>query len=188
LGRNETKETRSFVLKPSEVYFSLSTGGTRFLTLGVKRRVQSLLYGLSTNTIGKFPSTKLLMTLRIFIVDDSDRVRAAIKALLSSTSSKWLVCGESAGGDDAVKRAAEIMPDVILLDLSLSQVQGTALATRLRDAIPAATIVLMSAQDPKVMRQFADLLQIEHFVPKSNLGVELVTTLEDINRKKVRSA
>jgi DNA-binding NarL/FixJ family response regulator len=127
------------------------------------------------------------MTLRIFIVDDSDRVRAAIKSLLKSNSSQWLVCGEAVDGDDAMERAAVAMPDVILLDLSLPQVPGTTLAARLREAIPSATIVIMSAQDPRLMRQFADSLQVEYFLTKSNLGTDLIPSLENIWRQK-RSA
>jgi len=131
---------------------------------------------------------KPTMTLRIFIVDDSDRVREAIKSLLRSDPNKWLVCGEVVDGDDAVERAAEAIPDVILLDLSLPQIDGSVLATKLRDAIPAAAIVLMSAQDPRLMRQLADSFQVEHCLPKSNLGSELITTLENISRKRPRSA
>jgi DNA-binding NarL/FixJ family response regulator len=127
------------------------------------------------------------VTLRIFIIDDSDRVRAAIKSLLSSNSSKWLVCGEAVDGDDAVERAAAAMPDVILLDLSLPQVHGTVLAAKLREAIPSATIVIMSAQEPRLMRQFADSLAVEYFLTKSNLGTDLIASLEDVSRKK-RSA
>jgi two-component system, NarL family, response regulator LiaR len=124
------------------------------------------------------------MTLRIFIVDDSDRVREAIKSLLAAHSSKWLVCGEAVGGDDAVERAAEAMPDVVLLDLSLPQVHGTVVATKLRGAIPSAAIVIMSAQDPRLMRQFAESIQVEHFVSKSNLGTDLIASLERIAGKK----
>jgi DNA-binding NarL/FixJ family response regulator len=154
------------------------------LTLGRKLCIQSLLYGVSTNTLAQSRSTKLIMALRIFIVDDSDRVREAIKSLLGSHSSKWLVCGEAVDGDDAVERAAVAMPDVILLDLSLPQVHGTVLATKLRKAIPSATIVIMSAQEPRLMRQFADSFQVEHFVSKSNLGRELIASLEKISGEK----
>ena len=120
------------------------------------------------------------MTLRIFIVDDSDRVRKAIKSLLDLDSRKWFVCGEAVDGEGAVERAVAAVPDVVLLDLSLPQVHGTVLATKLRAAIPSATIVMMSAQDPRLMRQFADLFQIEHFVSKSNLGTDLLASLEGI--------
>src|SRR5580658_10762975 len=96
------------------------------------------------------------MALRIFIADDSDPVRKAIKTLLLSDSNEWLVCGEAADGNQAIMGAGEAMPDVILLDLSLPQVSGAVLATKLRDAIPSATIVIMSAQDPGVIRRIAD--------------------------------
>ena len=119
-----------------------------------------------------------------FIVDDSDCVREAIKSLLASHSNKFLVCGEAVDGEEAVERAAAAMPDVILLDLSLPQVHGPVVATKLRDAIPSATIVIMSAQDPRLMRQFADSLQVEYFVTKSNLGSELIARLEKIAYKK----
>jgi len=76
------------------------------------------------------------------------------------------------------------MPDVILLDLSLPQVHGTVLAAKLREAIPFATIVIMSAQEPRLMRQFADSLAVEYFLTKSNLGTDLIASLEDVSRKK----
>jgi|HubBroStandDraft_1064217.scaffolds.fasta_scaffold111430_1 CheY-like chemotaxis protein len=184
LGR---EQTRSFGPGSLAVYFSLTAAGSRFLTLGRKRCIQSLPYGLSSDALAQSRSTELLMTLRIFIVDDSDRVRAAIKSLLNSNSSQWLVCGEAVDGDDAIERAALAMPDVILLDLSLPQVPGTVLAAKLQEAIPSATIVIMSAQDPRLMRQFADSLQVEYFLTKSNLGTDLIPSLENISRKK-RSA
>jgi len=124
------------------------------------------------------------MTLRIFIVDDSERVREAIKTLLSFDSSQWLVCGEAVDGPQALERAAQTMPDVILMDLSLPQVNGTFLATKLRNAIPSVTIVVMSAQDPRLMRQFADSVGAEHFVPKSNLATELLASLHNISSKR----
>jgi DNA-binding NarL/FixJ family response regulator len=124
------------------------------------------------------------MALRIFIADDSDPVRKAIKTLLLSDSNEWLVCGEAADGNQAIMGAVEAMPDVILLDLSLPQVSGAVLATKLRDAIPSATIVIMSAQDPGVIRRIADSFRFEYCVPKSSLGTDLIASLESIARSK----
>ena len=157
------------------------------MAFGRKYCIRFLWYGLSTSNLAKSRSTKPIMALRIFIVDDSDCVREAIKSLLASHSKKFLVCGEAVDGEEAVERAAAAMPDVILLDLSLPQVHGTVVATKLRDAIPSATIVIMSAQDPKLMRTFADSIQIEHFASKSNLGTDLIASLEQISGEKQRS-
>ena len=182
----ERKETDFFVPGLSKLYFSLLAWGGRFLAFARKYCIQFLWYGLSTIILTKFRSTKPIMALRIFIVDDSDRVREAIKSLLASHSNKFLVCGEAVDGEEAVKRAAAAMPDVILLDLSLPQVHGTVVATKLRDAIPSATIVIISAQDPKLMRTVADSIQIEYFASKSNLGTDLIASLEQISGEKQR--
>jgi two-component system, response regulator YesN len=124
------------------------------------------------------------MRQRILIADDSDTVSEAIKALLLSDSKEWLVCGRAADGEQAITRATETMPDVILLDLSLPQAPGNFLAKRLRDAVPTATIVLMSAQDPRVLRHLGDMLGVEYCLPKSSLGTELIPILNGIARKK----
>jgi len=124
------------------------------------------------------------MALRIFIADDSDAVRKAIKALLISDSNEWLVCGEAADGSQVISGAAETMPEVILLDLSLPQVPGTVLAKKLREAVPTATLIIMSAQDPSVIRRIADSFRVEYCLPKSSLGTDLIATLENIARNK----
>jgi DNA-binding NarL/FixJ family response regulator len=125
------------------------------------------------------------MALRVFIADDAQAILRAIKALLVADSSEWSVCGEAADGDQAILRAIETVPDIILLDLSLPQASGaSSVATRLRDAIPTATIVLMSAQEPSVLRHLADSLGVEYYVPKSELATELIAILNNIARKK----
>jgi len=124
------------------------------------------------------------MALRIFIADDSDPVRKAIKALLISDSNEWLICGEAADGNQVLMAAAEAMPDVILLDLSLPRVPGAVLATKLRDAIPSATIVIMSAQEPSLMRRIADSFRLEYCLPKSTLGTDLIASLRNIASNK----
>jgi DNA-binding NarL/FixJ family response regulator len=124
------------------------------------------------------------MPLRILIVDDSEHVCKAIKSLLDSDSNEWLVCGEAEDSDRALKQAAETAPDVILLDLSLPQVPAAEIAAKLRATAPFATIIIMSAQDQELMRSIADSLGIEHFMTKSQLGTDLVTSLRTISRQK----
>ena len=84
----------------------------------------------------------------------------------------------------ALERVAETMPNVILLDLSLPRIPGTVIATKLRDSVPSATVVIMSAQGPALMRHLADSLRVEYFVSKSNLGSDLIASLKNILYKK----
>ena len=54
--------------------------------------------------------------LSILIVDDHAAIRAAVRARLESCSG--FVCGEAANGLDAIEKARELKPDLILLDIS----------------------------------------------------------------------
>ena len=65
--------------------------------------------------------------IRILIADDSPTVRTGLKLLLQFHDN-WTVCGEAENGQDAVKKAAELQPDVILLDISMPSMDGLSAA------------------------------------------------------------
>jgi len=59
---------------------------------------------------------------RALIADDETVVRLDVKAMLESVGLE--VCGEAADGEDAVRRALELRPDVIVLDASMPRLDG----------------------------------------------------------------
>jgi DNA-binding NarL/FixJ family response regulator len=80
---------------------------------------------------------------RILIVDDHPLTRDALSALLRQNG--FVVVGEAADGETAVRRAAELEPDLILLDLSLPGMNGLEALPQLRAAAPAAEVVVLTA-------------------------------------------
>ena len=80
---------------------------------------------------------------RILIVDDHPLTRDALSALLRQNG--FAVVGEAADGETAVRRAAELEPDLILLDLSLPGMNGLEALPQLRAAAPAAEVVVLTA-------------------------------------------
>jgi YesN/AraC family two-component response regulator len=68
--------------------------------------------------------------MRILIVDDSDAMRRGVKDLLSSKAD-WKVCGEARNGDEGIRKARELRPDVILLDISMPGMNGLDVARTL---------------------------------------------------------
>jgi DNA-binding NarL/FixJ family response regulator len=79
----------------------------------------------------------------VLIVDDHPLTREALATLL--TQSGFTVAGEAADGETAVERAAQLAPDLILLDLSLPGMNGLEALPKLREAAPRAEVVVLTA-------------------------------------------
>jgi DNA-binding NarL/FixJ family response regulator len=82
---------------------------------------------------------------RILLVDDHPLTRSALSALL--TQHGFSVVGEAEDGGAAIQRAAELEPDVILLDLSMPGVDGLSALPRLREAAPQCEVVVLTASE-----------------------------------------
>jgi DNA-binding NarL/FixJ family response regulator len=80
------------------------------------------------------------MAHRIFIVDDNPSVRRGIRTLLETSG--FEICGEAADGLDAVERAPEINPDLIILDVATPRMNGLDAARKLHDIHPHVPILL----------------------------------------------
>ena len=117
--------------------------------------------------------------MRILIVDDNEMVRRAVILLLSS----WpvcKVCGEASSGEEAIVKAKELRPDLILLDISMPGANGFEVAVTFRRETPQARIVIMSQHDqtqllPRALEAGADAC-----VDKDSLSTDLLPTIERI--------
>jgi two-component system, NarL family, response regulator NreC len=69
------------------------------------------------------PEDVMSKAIRILLVDDHALLRAGLRALLS-TESDLMIVGEAGSGEDAVKLAAEVRPDIVLMDLSMPGMGG----------------------------------------------------------------
>jgi DNA-binding NarL/FixJ family response regulator len=123
-------------------------------------------------------------TLRILVVDDSAGVRKGIRNILNSGSEEWTICGDLEDGEELVARAGESKPDVILLDLSVARLSGLGLIKTLNEMLPHVAIIVMSDQEPSVLRYLTESLALHYFVSKSRLATDLVPQLEAISRSK----
>jgi len=80
---------------------------------------------------------------RILLVDDHPLTRSALAGLL--TQHGFDVVGEAEDGGEAIDRAAELAPDLILLDLSMPGLDGITALPRLREAAPECEVVVLTA-------------------------------------------
>ena len=121
------------------------------------------------------------MALRILIADDSSSLRQALKDMLGLSPEKWVICGEAADGHEAVNQTIDLKPDVLLLDLSIPALSGFEVVKALRQQQSPTTVVLMSQQDPGVMKRLAASATVPFFVAKAELVRDLPLVLQRIS-------
>ena len=80
----------------------------------------------------------------ILIVDDSPEVCSIVRNFLQRDVT-FQICGEAGNGLEAIKKAEELRPDLILLDLKMPGLNGIEVANVLKRVLPKAQIVLFSA-------------------------------------------
>jgi len=85
---------------------------------------------------------------RILIVDDSDSLLNVLHRSLESCG--FTVCGEALNGLEAIGKAAELQPDLVILDLSMPGLNGVEVASTLQRLLPKVPIVLFTLYGDRV--------------------------------------
>jgi DNA-binding NarL/FixJ family response regulator len=92
------------------------------------------------------------------------------------------VCGEAANGKDAVREVAKVLPDVILLDLSIPLLHGLRVAEILKRDYPALAVIVMSEQDISVLSRLANAAGTRYCIAKSRAALDLIPMLLCLQR------
>jgi DNA-binding NarL/FixJ family response regulator len=84
--------------------------------------------------------------IRVLLVDDQRLVRAGLRMLCESAPDMTIV-GEAENGQEAIRLAEQVAPDVVLMDLRMPHVDGTVATARIRAARPAVKVVVLTTFD-----------------------------------------
>ena len=114
---------------------------------------------------------------RVVIADDHQVVREGLQMILAESDGEIVVVGEASDGDEAVRLATEVQPDVVLMDLSMPRVDGLEATRRLREAgVPARVLILTSFADGEGVRD-AVRAGVTGYLMKDVLKTELLTAI-----------
>ncbi len=127
------------------------------------------------------------MTVRILLVDDHPIVRQGLKTLLEGRPG-WQVIGEASDGIEAIEKAQDLTPDVMVLDVTMPRMNGLEACRVIRQKAPGLEILFVTQHDsPQMMREALDA-GARGYVVKSNAARDLLEAVEAVSQHRVFTA
>ena len=112
---------------------------------------------------------------RILVADDHEVVRQGVRAVLEGQAG-WMVCGEAHSGREAVARAIELRPDVVVLDITMPELNGLEATRQIRRAVSAKVLILTVHESDQVVTEVLDA-GAHGYVLKTDAGRTLVEAI-----------
>lgn len=118
---------------------------------------------------------------RILLADDHELVRKGIRSLLTSVP-QWEVCAEAADGKEAIQKAVECKPDVVLMDISMPHMNGIEAARQIRSKLSAVKIIMLTMHDSSQISEQAMRAGANACVMKTASPEDLLQTILNLLR------
>ena len=111
------------------------------------------------------------------LVDDSVVMRHVVRSMFDAHP-KFVVCGEAEHGRDAVEKAPQLLPDLIVLDLTMPVMNGLVAAPLLFKILPDVWIILLSMHDYPDVHRASKAVGIHAVVSKTKASTHLIPQAE----------
>ena len=113
---------------------------------------------------------------RVLIVDDHALIRRGVQTILRPFS-EWELCGETDNGNDAIRMAEELKPEVIIMDVAMPGLNGIEATRAIRKTQPAVKIVLLTLYESVDLVRSAFRAGAKGYLLKTDAEQELVRAL-----------
>jgi DNA-binding NarL/FixJ family response regulator len=114
---------------------------------------------------------------RILVADDHDIIRRGLKQLIASTPG-WEVCGEAKTGREAVALTEQLKPEIVVMDISMPELNGLEAARRIHKLFPKTGILILSLHfSDQLVRDIVEA-GARAYIMKSDADRDLVSAVE----------
>jgi DNA-binding NarL/FixJ family response regulator len=117
--------------------------------------------------------------LRILLADDHDLTRAGLRYLLEKHKD-WSVCGEASNGRTAVQLAEELRPDIVILDMSMPELNGVEATRQILKSVPRVKVLIYTMHETERVIIDSLVAGASGIVLKSDAGENIVAAVESI--------
>jgi DNA-binding NarL/FixJ family response regulator len=115
--------------------------------------------------------------IQILVADDHEVVRQGVRSLLEAHRD-WRVCGEAVTGREAVAKAIQDRPDVVILDVAMPEMNGLEAARQIRRAVPTAKILVLTVYEmDQLVHEFIEA-GVHGYLLKGDTGRMLVDAVK----------
>lgn len=116
---------------------------------------------------------------RILLADDSAVVRRSLRRMFEEAG--WSVCGEASNGQEAIAKAQELRPNLIVLDLSMPEINGLTAGRILKEILPGTRLILFTAFGALLSTDILESAGISASISKNDAGKLLNTAQTLLN-------
>jgi DNA-binding NarL/FixJ family response regulator len=121
--------------------------------------------------------------LRILIADDYEVAREGLQAFIERQPG-WEVCASVGNGREAVEKAGELEPDIVILDMTMPELNGLDAAVQIKRRLPNTEILMFSADQSDDVIRRAFEAGVKSFIFKSEPHHFVVEAVESLSRHK----
>lgn len=133
---------------------------------------------------GDLPPQSKKPGVRILIADDHEMIRHGLRRMIEKREG-WQVCGEAANGHEAVELAKKLMPNVIILDLTMPELNGLEATAQIKKILPSAEIMIFSMHESSELTHRVLEAGARGYLLKSDMGKHVISAVEALAEHKV---
>ena len=122
---------------------------------------------------------------RILLVDDHLVVRRGVAGVIGDARPEWEVCGEASTGREAVAAAARLKPDVVVMDISMPDMNGLEATREILKDNPGTEVLILSVHESDQIVHDVLAAGARGYILKQDAGTDLVTALEAVRQHRL---
>lgn len=119
------------------------------------------------------------MAIKVLIADDHSIVRAGLRALITAEADLSLI-GEATGGLEAIEKVHALAPDVLVLDISMPDLDGIEVIRKLRKEASKCAILVLTVHEDEALLREAIKLGAAGYIIKHAAESELITAIRSV--------